>query len=124
MKIPAFGKRLASRKGAAIEMAILVMVITTSMSIMILTTAMLQHSRQLQVKEEMGHSVVLEQIGDDFCAAVGQPEQTWVARYPDYEIAINGLEMSVKKAGSETTLLRVSLEKNGNTYRILRWDLQ
>ncbi len=124
MSIPAFCKRFASRKGAAIEMAIMVMVITASMSIIILTTALLQHNRQRQAEEEMGRSVVLEQIGEEFCAAAGQPEQAWVAKYPGYEIAINGLEMSVKKTGSEMTLLRVSLEKSGETYRILCWDAQ
>ena len=110
------------RKGAAIEMAILVMVFTTAMSIVILTSSLLQRSQQVQMKEEMTRRVVLEQMGEDFCAAAGQPEQTWVSKYPEYEITIDGLEMSAKKPGSETTLLRVSLEDDGGTYRILVWN--
>ena len=114
-------KRL--KKGAAIEMAIMVMVVTVSMSIVILTTALLQHNKQLRAKEEMGRSVVLEQIGQDFCAAAGDANHLWVAKYPDYEITIDGLHLSAKKVGGETTLLRVSLENDGGIYRILIWDV-
>ena len=111
-----------SRKGAAIEMAIMVLVFTTAMSIVILTTSLLQHSRQIQIKEEMNRYVVLEQIGADFCDAAGQGSHAWVSKYPDYEITINGLELSVKKTGSHTTLLYVSLEDDSGTYRILAWN--
>lgn len=114
-------RKLARRKGAAIEMAIMVMVMCTAMSIVILTTSLLQHSKQAQMKEEMSRYVVLEQIGADFCAAAGR-EHTWVSKYPDYDITINGLEMSVKKTDSENTLLRVSLENDGGVYRILAWN--
>ncbi len=120
MKTPA--KRHARKKGAAIEMAIMVMVVTVSMSIVILTTSLLQHSKQLRAKEEMGRSVVLEQIGQDFCDAAGSSEHLWVAKYPDYDITIDGLDLSVKKIGGESTLLRVTLENIGGTYRILTWD--
>lgn len=115
-------KRLARKKGAAIEMAIMVMVITVSMSIIILTTSLLQNSRQARAKEEMRRSLVLEQIGEDFCAAAGASEHPWVAKYPDYDIAIDGLDLSVKKIGSESTLLRVTLENDGGIYRIVVWD--
>lgn len=114
-------RKLARRKGAAIEMAIMVLVFTMAMSIVILTTSLLQHSEQVQLKEEMSRHVVLEQIGEDFCAAAGQ-EHTWVSKYPEYDITINGLEMSVKKTDSENTLLRVSLENDGGAYRILTWN--
>lgn len=110
------------QKGAAIEMAIMVMVVTVSLSIIILTTSLLQHDKQRRAKEEMGRSVVLEQIGQDFCDTAGEASHPWVANYPDYDITIDGLNLSVKKVGGESTLLRVTLENIGGTYRILVWD--
>lgn len=117
-------KRMASRKGAAVELAIMVMVLTVSLSIILLTTSLLQHSKQLRLLEEMERSMVLEQIGEDFIAAANEPEHNWIAGYPDYEITINGLEMSVKKKNSDRTLLRVCLENDAGAYRITVWQLQ
>ena len=121
MRIPRFCK---NRKGAAIEMAIMVMVITVSLSIVILTTSLLQHSKQVNTRNQLRHSITLEQIGDAFCAAAGQSEHPWVADYPEYEITIDGLQMSVKEVGGQQTLLQVSLENHDGAYRILVWDAQ
>lgn len=114
--------KMRLKKGAAIEMAIMVMVVTVSMSIVILTTALLQHSKQVRANEEMSRRVVLEQIGQDFCDAANTSDHTWVAKYPDYDITIDGLNLSVTKKDNESALLRVTLENIGGTYRILVWD--
>lgn len=119
MRTPPSPKR---RKGAAIEMAIMVMVVTVSLSIIILTVSLLQHSKQRLAEEEMARGITLEQIGEDFCATAGQTEHLWVANYPDYNITINGLQMTVTEKDSETVLLEISLENNGGVHRILRWD--
>lgn len=113
-----------NRKGAAIELAIMVMVITVSLSIVILTTALLHHSKQVKARTELRHTIALEQIGDAFCATAGQAEHLWVADYPEYEISIDGLQMSVKEVGGTKTLLQVSLEHHNGAYRILVWDAQ
>lgn len=114
-------KRCVDRKGAAIEMAILVLVVTFSLSILVLTTAMLQHSRKNRAEENMAQSIVLEQIGERFCASAGG-EHTWIAQYPDYEITVHGLSMSVKKKGSENVLLTVALSYDGSQYTISQWN--
>jgi len=115
-------RSLKSRKGAAIEMAIMVMVVSVSLSIVILTVSLLQHDKQLRAEEEMARGITLEQIGEDFCTAVPDSQHLWVTNYPDYNITINGLEMTVTEKDSETVLLEISLENNGGVYRILRWD--
>lgn len=122
MPLAAFRKKLASRKGAAMEMAIMVIVVTFSLSILILTTSLLQHSRQLRAKEKMAQSIVLEQISEDFCADAGVQSRAWIAKYPDYDITINGHMLSVTKKDSDNVLLVVALSYDGSQYTVSRWN--
>ena len=117
--------RLSDRKGVAIEMAMLVMVVLFSFSILITTTALLHHDKKTKAETELAHTVAMEQIAYDFCAAAGSGNNSWTTKYPDYEFEFEfpegGLKMSVKEEDSETVLLCLSLEKDGDTYRISSW---
>lgn len=115
-------KRLTDRKGAAVEMAVLLAVVVFSLSVLLLTTSLLQHSTQLRARESMDRSMVLEQIGADFCAAAGQTEHVWIDRYPDYTITVADLTMTVTEKDSDEVLLVVALAQNGDQYTITRWS--
>lgn len=115
-------KRLDDRKGAAMEMAVLLAVVVFSLSVLLLTTSLLQHTTVLRAEKSMERSMVLEQIGADFCAAAGQAEHTWVANYPDYTITIEGLTMSVTEKDGNEVLLVVALTQDGGQYTIARWS--
>lgn len=104
------------RKGAAMEMAIMMIVVVLSLSILILTTSLMQHSKQLRAVERMQQTVELEQIGENFCK--DPADTSWVSQFPDYTIAIAVPNMVVYEKDTETVLMTVQIE-NGT---ITRWN--
>jgi len=115
-------KKLADRKGAAMELAILVIVVSLSMAILILTTSMLQHSQQLHAPERMQQTVELEQISDDFCANTEKSDAELASelklKFPAYDFTITDGTMVVRATGTPEVLLTV--QKTGNT--ITQWN--
>ena len=57
-------KMLADRKGAAIELAILMTAVCLAVTTIVLSTALLQHKNKVQAERRMKESVDLEQIAD------------------------------------------------------------
>ncbi len=115
-------KQLYDRRGIAIEMALLVMVITFSFSVMITATSLLHHDKKVKAEKELIRTVATEQIAQSFCATAGSGDFSWVSYYPDYDILIDGLNLTVKEKDSETVLLRVVLQNVDGTYRISVWE--
>ncbi len=113
---------LADRKGIAIEMAMLVMVVLFSFSVLITTTALLHHDKKAKAEEGLAHTVDMEQIAYDFCAAAGSGDNSWMAEYPDYDISASDMNLTVKEKESEAVLLRVTLQNDAGTYRISLWE--
>lgn len=112
------------RKGAAIELAVTLLVVTFSLSTLILTTSFLVHRRQTVAEEEMNNRIVFEQIGEDFIKGVKTGAGTgWTNNYPDYDITVDQLKLSVKEAGEDEILFDAELEDNGDgTYSIIKWN--
>lgn len=73
-------KKLFDRRGAAIELAMLMIVVCFSLSILILSTSMLLHNKRIRAERRMEQSVALEQIGQEFLSAVvaGQVDEDWL----------------------------------------------
>ena len=116
--------KLRDRRGIAIEMALLVMVITFSFSLMITATSILHHDKMVKADKEFARTVVAEQITYDFCAAAESGDHSWVSKYPDYDVSVVGLNLTVKEKDSETVLLLVTLTDDAGTYRISTWEKQ
>lgn len=117
-------KFLADRRGAGLEMAIMLAVVTFALSTLVLTTALLQHNRMLRAERSMTQGIVLEQIGEDFCAAVAQNAgNAWVAPYrEDYGITVEGTTLTVTDKASGSTLLKVVLTDAGDgRYTVTEW---
>lgn len=111
------------RKGAAVEMAVMLLVITFSLSALLLSTSLLQYTRQLQAKEEMDRDIALEQIGENYCTAVaGGVEHTWITRYPDYQIQAEPLTLTVTDPESGSVLLTVELTEQDGKYMVAKWN--
>ena len=108
--------KCADRKGAAMEMAIMMIVVVLSLSILIVTTSLLQHSKQLGAVERMQQTVELEQIGENFCKNPGNDD--WVDQFPNYDIAINGQNMVVYVKDTDQVLMSVQIV-NGT---ITQWN--
>ena len=73
-------KKLFNRQGAAVELAMLMIVVCFSLAILLLSTTMLLHGQKLGAKRRLEQSVALEQIGQEFLSAVvaGQVDETWL----------------------------------------------
>lgn len=117
-------QKVNRRKGAAIELALTLLVVTFSLSTLILTTSFLVHRRQTVAEEEMNNRIVFEQIGEDFIKGVKTGVGTdWTNNYPDYDITVDQLKLSVKEAGEDEILFDAELEDNGDgTYSIIKWN--
>ncbi len=74
------------RRGVAIELAIAVMLILSALSILLVSTALLQSSRQRINERTLASEVRFCEIGEDFCAAVaaGKDLAAWQASVTDY----------------------------------------
>ena len=117
-------RRLNHRKGASIELALTLLVVTFSLSTLILTTSFLVHKRQSLAENEMEQMIAFEQIGADFIEGVKSGRGTsWTDNYPDYDITVNNLRLSVTEFGEDEILFDAELVDNGDgTYSIIKWN--
>ena len=63
-------KKLLDRRGAAIELAIMMMVFSIFITTIVLTTALLQNDHKAKAELGIRQDIFLEQLGEDFVAAV------------------------------------------------------
>ena len=116
-------KLLKSRRGIALEMAITLIMVTFALSTLILTVAMLQHTEQQAAERELEETILLEQMGEDFCRSVIDGTGTgWVNAYPEeYTIEINDLTLTVMEKESGELLMTVELASASEGYTIVKW---
>ena len=118
-------ERIKSRKGAALEMAILLTVVTFALSTLILTVSLLQHGKRVQAKAELEESILLEQIGEAFCqSATAGWEDSWKESYPEkyvIEIDETACQLTVTEKKSGEVILEVQIELGPEGYRITEW---
>lgn len=117
-------KFLKSRRGAAMEMAIMMSVVMFALSTLVLTTALLQHGRKTRAERSMTQGIVLDQIGEDFCAATARGAgNAWQAPYQEeYDIVVMGKTLLVTKKDSNELLLQVVLTQTGDgRYTVKEW---
>ena len=115
---------MKSRRGAALEMAIMMSVVTFALSTLVLTTALLQHGRKVRAERSMTQGIVLDQMGEDFCAAkVGKIGADWQTPYQeDYDIAVFDKMLLVTDKDSGELLLRVVLTQTSEgCYTVKEW---
>lgn len=73
-------KKLLDRRGAGIELAILMLVICFSLSILLTSTAAMHYGKKLRTTSRLQQSVFLEQVGQKFWSDVinGQVDENWI----------------------------------------------
>ena len=83
-------KKLLDRRGAAIELAIMMMVFSIFITTIILTTALLQNEHKTKAQLGIEQDIFLEQLGEEFVEAIrnGNVEE-WLSQY-DSENIIKG----------------------------------
>lgn len=113
-------RNINNRKGAAIELAIVMLVVTFALSSLVMTVSLLMHQKQNVVEVQGQHTIALEQIGEQF---LSNPDfSDWETVYPDYNVEITDghiLSVSYKKTGE--LLLTAKLEENEGVYSVTEW---
>lgn len=130
-RIKRFAKSRESRRGVAIELAIMVIVITLALSILLTSISIIQTSNKNTRKKELAFQIELDQIGDEFFAEVKKGNTNFSnifteSKY-DCSVSDDGLILMVKEKTGDTedqgkTLLTVELEKDENgTVTVKKW---
>ena len=78
-------KKLLDRRGAAIELAVMMMVFSIFITTIILTTALLQNEHKAKAELGIKQDVFLEQLGEDFIAEVlkDHDDPKWYEKWMD-----------------------------------------
>ena len=122
-------KILKSKKGIAIESAILFMLVIMSVSILLTSVVMSAHTGVRIGKNEMETRLKLEQIGDAFVAYIPVVNDTFeelddelsnmadqISEGADAEISADGSVLTVKNRAEKTILY---IEKSGT--QVITW---
>lgn len=119
---------LKSRKGVAMEMAMLVMVVAFALGALMVTVALMQTNRAASIKNEFTKQVELENIGEKFCAEVKiNNGDAFAYRDDSYKASAeeaNGdnLKLTVKEKKSNKTVMIVEINKT--TKKIEKWEIK
>lgn len=87
-------KKLLDRRGAAIELAIMMMVFSIFITTILLTTALLQNDHKAKAELGVRQDILLEQLGEDFVEAVlkGEIGAEWKPSYDGIAIENTSVE--------------------------------
>ncbi len=107
---------LRSKRGVAIEGAILFVVVLMTFSILMTTVVMTAHSRANLAERQMNDRLALEQIGEYFIS--GTLNDSDFADY--YRVATDANTLHLKKSESGRTVLYI--EKLGNVATVWRYS--
>ncbi len=120
-----FPDRLRSKRGIAMETAILFMVLIFSLCFLLTTLAMIGHYRVELEHMTLLSDVAVEQIGEDYLASLkttGNAE-SFAESYDDYDYAVSGNALTVwrKTDESKTAVLYVEAELTDGEISVMQW---
>lgn len=130
-----FIKKLCrDRRGMAMEMAMMVMVVTFALGALMVTVALMQNDAALSISKDTRQKIELEQIGENFYAHVAKKNTGEGFTYNSqdepqvYDVQVNGNTLTVTKKGGGTVLLTVEVKATtqegvATTYEIAKWEI-
>lgn len=118
-------KLLRDRRGIAMEMAMMVMVVTIALGTLMVTVALMQDNSTRSITRRFDEKLELEQIGEDFCAHVVNKNE--MPSYEDYDVSVSedgdASTLTVKKKGGGDVLMTVSVKSDSGKYEIVQWEI-
>ena len=119
-------KILKSRRGVALENALLFMLVIFSLCALLTSLTLIGHFQTRINKLTLENEVDLEQIGEDFVASVKAGQTFDEDAYTNYacETLTEGNQYFLSvghKSDTQQVLLYVAVEKNGETVNVLQW---
>ena len=114
------------RRGMAMEMAMLVMVVTFALGTLMVTVALMQNNSVSAIKKDFNEKVVLEQIGENFCKQVetGNINAAGLSDIYDVSIDAENLVLVAKEKDSGKIAMTIDIDVKGNTYEIVKWEIK
>ena len=109
------------RKGLAIELAMMVMVVTFALSILLTTVALLQVDHSNSNMQDVKRRYELEQIGENYLAALKNGELSGLPEdQGDYKIVTKTTESLVVRSKADNEIaLTIELQDG----KITKWEL-
>ncbi|MBR2346206.1 MAG: hypothetical protein IKA68_01230 [Clostridia bacterium] len=114
------------RRGMAMEMAMLVMVVTFALGTLMVTVALMQNNSVSAIERDFNEKVELEQIGEDFCRQVEEGELNAEILSSEYDVSIDAenLVLVAKKKDSGDVAMTIDIDVKDNTYEIVKWEIK
>lgn len=115
-------KILKSKRGIALENAILFMMIIFSLCALLTSLTLLGHYQVKIEKSLLLQDVKLDQIGEDYLYCISQGEE-FTEVYDDYTYEVSGNALSVwhKNDATKTAVLYVEAELVGQEVNVISW---
>ena len=125
------------RRGMAMEMAMLVMVVTFALGTLMVTVALMQNNSVSAIERDFNEKVELEQIGENFCKRI---EAQTKGETPDFEglllenlekkydydvdADVDAFDLFVRDVNTDDILMTVGVKKVGEAYEIVKWEIK
>lgn len=123
----AFLKKICKdRRGMAMEMAMLVMVVTFALGTLMVTVALMQNNSVSAIKKDFNEKVELEQIGENFCKQVATGNINAAGLSDIYDVSIDEEELILvaKKKDSGDVAMTIDIDVKDKTYEIIKWEIK
>ena len=115
------------RRGLAMEMAMLVMVVTFALGTLMVTVALMQNNSVSSIKKSFDEKLALEKLGEDFCNQVETGNINAANISSDkYDVSIDTekLILVAKKKDSGDIAMTIDIDVKNNTYEIVKWEIK
>ena len=123
----AFLKKICKdRRGMAMEMAMLVMVVTFALGTLMVTVALMQNTSVSAIQKDFNEKLELERIGENFCKQVATGNINAAGLSDIYDVSIDEEELILvaKKKDSGDIAMTVDIDVKDNTYEIVKWEIK
>ena len=110
----------------AMEMAMLVMVVTFTLGALMVTVALMQNDSTTKITDEFKQELELEQIGESFCEKIKTNQDIASFSAEGYFVSVDaeGLILTVREnAASGDILMTVDVDEKNGTYEIVKWEI-
>ena len=113
-------KKLACRRGLGIEIALLVMLVTTAMCILLVSTALLEKENIDTRSTEVTERLALDQIGQDFLAKKAPLNANGTHEYNGYTAEVEDGHLKVFLGPETNQMLKLDVTISGG--KVTGWS--
>jgi hypothetical protein len=114
---------LKSKRGIALESAVLFMLIIFSLCALLTSLSLIGHYQLKIEKTVLLNDVEIDQIGEDYLASLKSGEEKFTESYENYEYKVDGNALTVwrKNDREGVAVLYVEAEVNREQVDVLKW---